>query len=92
MFAVWALPIGLVCGIGQYLLTKHIASNICKGKQRPLITGLLISVKFLITLGVLAGLAFISVYHMLWAAGGILCMTIAGAILDFIKVRIQKIR
>ncbi len=92
MFAAWALPIGLVCGIGQYFLTKHIANSICKGRQRPLVTGLLIGGKFLFTLGVCTGMAFISVYHMLWTAGGILSMTIAGAIFDFVKVRVQKIR
>jgi hypothetical protein len=92
MFAVWALPIGLACGAGQYLITRYVARNICRGKQRPFISGLLVGAKLLITFGVLFGLAFISIYHMLWAAGGILGISIAGAIYDFVKVRIPKIR
>lgn len=92
MFAIWALPIGLACGIGQYLITRYVATNICKGKQRPFITGLLVGTKILVAFGILLGLAFVSIYHMLWAAGGILIVTIVCAIYDFVKVRTTKIR
>ncbi|MFZ5975986.1 MAG: hypothetical protein ACOYU3_11465 [Bacillota bacterium] len=81
------LIIGVVTGFMQYILLHKIVDRLTysqenAGNALPLIAG-----KLILWAAVLMGVAFISLDDMLWAAGAMLCTSLALTLWSYFRTK-----
>lgn len=81
------LIIGVLTGFMQYFLLHRIVDRITVNRDKarsavPLVIG-----KLVLWAAVLVGVAFISLEQMLWAAGAMLCTSIALTLWNYYRIK-----